>query len=304
MAVIRSQHSFNILSIDLHRLDYGATGHDFDDNVNLRYAGQSHRDVYEYAWELPGYQYSSRYMGDDLRVSGAGELASGVVDTYSERVWTGSDWWELWRMSGVSIDAGDLADAISSPSVADDRRLYRDAFSGDDLFRLSINADRAYGYAGDDTLKGGAGNDTLAGQAGQDRLFGGQGNDLMNGGAGRDHLKGDGGADVFIFQSTRDIGNSFGGSDIVVDFHEGQDVLHLSRIDASTQLAGNNGFVWRGEGDFTGSAKGEVRYDSIDRPGTANDVTLVYIDTDADRGAEATIRLQGLHDLTADDFLF
>lgn len=304
MAVITSNHSFSIPDIDLHRLDYGFTGWDFDNNVGLRYNGHTYSDVYEISWALPGYDYSSRYMGTNLTVSPSGELTGGTIEAYSERVWTGSEWWELWRMTGTSFDAAALYDAIGTGSTADDRKVFAQALRGDDLFQLSIHDDIAYGYRGNDTLQGRAGDDVLAGYAGCDRLFGGAGDDRLNGGDGRDYLKGGGGEDSFVFKSTRHIGNSAETSDVIADFREGQDVIDLRTIDASTAQSGNNAFLWRGEANIGTGARGEVSFKQIDRAGTAHDLTLIHIDTDADRAAEATIRLQGLHDLSQGDFIF
>lgn len=303
MAVIKSQHSFDILSIDLHRLDYGFTGWDFDNNVDQRFGGEVHRDVYDISWQLPGYDYSSRYMGDDLAVSSSGALTGGTIGAYSERVWTGSDWWDLWQMTDTSMDAAALYDAIGTGSVADDRRVFRDALSGDDLFRLSINDDRAFGYRGNDTLRGDQGDDILAGQQGRDRLFGSTGDDRLVGGQGHDHLSGGAGADRFVFRSTDEIGGRAGATDVIVDFMPGTDVINLRRIDASEHLAGNNAFSWHGDGSAGTGAGGAVWYDQIDRQGSGRDVTLVRIDTDADGAAEGVIRLSGLHALGAGDFL-
>jgi hypothetical protein len=46
-----------------------------------------------------------------------------------------------------------------------------------------------------------------------------------------------------------------------------------------------------------------VRYEKFDVTGTANDHTMVWIDNDADTGVEMAIRLTGLYDLTASDFV-
>lgn len=304
MAVITSQHSFDILSVDLSRLSNGLTGWDFSNNANVAFGGSSHEDVYEFSWALPGYDYSSRYYGEGFTVSGSGALTGGTVDAYLERVWTGSDWWELWRMTDASIDAARLYDAIQTPTTSDDRRVYAQALSGNDSFTLSINGDRAFGYAGRDTIHGGAGNDTLAGQGGQDWLYGDEGSDRLAGGGGADHLSGGAGADVFLFRNTAEIGGLSGTGDLITDFQHGTDRIDLRDIDASSVLAGNNAFQWRGEAAIGTSPQGEVSFQQLDRAGTAQDVTLVRIDTDGDSAAEAVLTLTGLHDLTAGDFIF
>lgn|GEM_PF-6066668 len=51
------------------------------------------------------------------------------------------------------------------------------------------------------------------------------------------------------------------------------------------------------------SKAGSVTFDKVDNAGTSNDYTVVYIDNDRDRGSEMAIKLVGLHDLTASDFI-
>jgi hypothetical protein len=46
-----------------------------------------------------------------------------------------------------------------------------------------------------------------------------------------------------------------------------------------------------------------VRYQKFDVAGTANDHTMVWIDNDTDTAVEMAIRLTGLYDLTASDFI-
>jgi hypothetical protein len=46
-----------------------------------------------------------------------------------------------------------------------------------------------------------------------------------------------------------------------------------------------------------------VRYQKFDAAGTANDHTMVWIDNDNDTVVEMAIRLTGLYDLAATDFI-
>jgi hypothetical protein len=129
---------------------------------------------------------------------------------------------------------------------------------------------------------------------GNDRLLGGRGNDRLTGGTG---------ADVFIFNSTAELGLMASATDVITDFRPGVDRINLSGIDAMTGVAGNQAFVFVGRNAIGTSPQGEVSFQLYDRPGTADDVTLVRIDTDGDRDAEAVIRLTGLHLLSASDFI-
>ncbi len=91
-------------------------------------------------------------------------------------------------------------------------------------------------------------------------------------------------------------------SDLIADFESGVDVIDLGMIDASTILARNNAFVWKGTGAITTSAAGEISYKFVDHEGTDRDFTVISIDTDSDRTAEMVIRLAGLVPLVQGDF--
>lgn len=148
-----------------------------------------------------------------------------------------------------------------------------------------------------------SGRDSLYGRGGNDFLLGWDDNDLLVGGAGRDTMTGGTGADRFDFNAVSETGNTSASRDIITDFVHGTDKIDLSTIDASSKLAGNNKFVFRGEGALTTSKAGEVDFKLIDSKGTANDYTLVYGDTDADKSSEFQIKLMGLVHLTASDFV-
>jgi hypothetical protein len=120
------------------------------------------------------------------------------------------------------------------------------------------------------------------------------GGDLMSGGAGRD---------AFYYSAATDSGLTADTRDLLTDFVRGQDVIDLRSVDASVLQPGNNNFTWRGEGAFSTSAIGEVRYQRVDEAGTANDLTIIWADIDNDIDAEFAIALSGLHALTTADIL-
>jgi VCBS repeat-containing protein len=152
------------------------------------------------------------------------------------------------------------------------------------------------------TLVGNSGRNVLRGEAGNDHLSAGAGNDVLIGGLHRDVLTGGAGIDIFRWDSAAETGNSAGARDIISDFSLRDDVIDLSHIDASVPLAGNNAFVWRGTNAFTTSPVGEVRIGFLNNAGTANDYTIVYLDTDTDVMPEAQIQLSGLVNLRSADF--
>ena len=207
---------------------------------------------------------------------------------------------------------------------------------GTDIIKNIENAsggkgvDKFYGTTGNNTLKGNNGNDILQGKNGNDnlqggnnndklyggngnyKLYGGNGNDFLKGDAGRDILQGDAGkdtmfggagADTFVFKKTSDSSASGSKADIIKDFTQGLDKIDLHYIDASTKLSGNNAFTFDGTTSFGTSNQGDIYYKQFNNAGTSNDYTMVYIDTDNDSGTEMSIKLMGLHNITADDFI-
>ena len=110
-------------------------------------------------------------------------------------------------------------------------------------------------------------------------------------------------ADTFIFTKTSDSSANASLADVIRDFTDGVDKINLRAIDASTDLSGNNTFTFDGTTSFGTSKQGDVYYKKFNKAGTANDYTMVYIDTDDDRATEMSIRLTGLFDLGADDFI-
>jgi Ca2+-binding RTX toxin-like protein len=137
---------------------------------------------------------------------------------------------------------------------------------------------RLFGGRADDTLKGGANAD------------------LIHGNLGGDILTGNGGADVFRYDSTAE--SSFSSTDQITDFTPGTDKIDLSRIDADTLAAGDQGFSWIGSNAFSGSA-GELR--AYEQSGT----WFVEGDVNGDSVADVVIALtlQGPTPLGAGDFL-
>ncbi|MET1110906.1 MAG: M10 family metallopeptidase C-terminal domain-containing protein [Allosphingosinicella sp.] len=91
---------------------------------------------------------------------------------------------------------------------------------------------------------------------GDDRLKGGGQADLLHGNLGADTLTGGGGADTFRYDSTAESNTAT--MDQVLDFTPGTDKIDLSRIDANTLAAGDQGFTWIGSAAFSGTA-GQLR---------------------------------------------
>lgn len=169
--------------------------------------------------------------------------------------------------------------------------------------------DRLFGGRGDDLVFGGGGGDLLDGGAGQDRLVGGRGVDTLAGGEG---------CDIFIFgrmleppNSTNpaaDTGVGPGARDLVLDFHQGEDRLDVSRYGNFAGFAVDLVPVFIGADPFQAIFAPQVRYEVEDGH------TLVQIfapfggpqpgvPAAAPEGPTAEIELAGEHWLQAEDFI-
>ncbi|MFL6846021.1 MAG: M10 family metallopeptidase C-terminal domain-containing protein [Allosphingosinicella sp.] len=140
---------------------------------------------------------------------------------------------------------------------------------------------RIFAGSSDDTIKGG-------GQA-----------DLIHGNFGADTLTGGGGADTFRYQKS---GESTASSmDHILDFTPGTDKIELTRMDADTNVDGNQAFHWIDSNAFTGagaSSAGELR--AYEQSGT----WYVEGDTNGDGSGDFLIALtlQGATPLSQNDF--
>ncbi len=152
-------------------------------------------------------------------------------------------------------------------------------------------------------ITGNDGANLLDGSGGNDTLLGGAGADSLTGGLGIDQLTGGDGADVFVFKSATETANTLATADTITDFIQGQERINLSAIDASASISGNNAFVWLGTAEIGTSTSGDLRFQKYDNEGDGNDYTLVFADTDKDTASEFMIKLVGLYDLTANDFI-
>ncbi|MDG4604397.1 MAG: M10 family metallopeptidase C-terminal domain-containing protein [Defluviicoccus sp.] len=214
---------------------------------------------------------------------------------------------------GDSIDGGRGVDEINGGENNDTCRggADNDWIAGgpglDSLYGDDGN-DKIYAFAPDSEasrwgwIDDGTG-DQISGGNGNDTLIGGKGIDTLTGGAGRDSMSGSSGDDIFRYGAASETGNSLTTCDVITDFAPGHDKIDLHDFDASTAVPGENAFVWRGSRPFTTSAEGELRYQKYDNPGTANDYTVIFGDTDSDTASEFQIKLQGLVTLTQADFI-
>ena len=160
---------------------------------------------------------------------------------------------------------------------------------GPNLENLTLTASSAIDGTGNTLMN------VIIGNGASNTLTGGTGKDLLTSGSGND---------TFIFNAVAESATTATASDVISDFFIGQDKIKLSAIDAFASSSGaNDTFMWKGTAAFSSTTQGEVRYQKFDNSGTTNDYTMVWIDNDADTAVEMAIRLTGLYNLTASDFV-
>ncbi|QNM82910.1 calcium-binding protein [Sphingomonas sabuli] len=163
----------------------------------------------------------------------------------------------------------------------------------------NAGANTLAGRDGADALVGDAGDDRLLGDAGSDSLNGGTGADWIEGGSGQDALTGGAGADLFVFHDGDFSGATPPTADRIRDFSNAEgDRIRLNFVDANSAngAATNDAFTFIGGQAFHNVA-GELRYEQV----SGN--TYVFGDTNGDGLADFAIRVDGLHGLTAGDFI-
>ncbi len=139
--------------------------------------------------------------------------------------------------------------------------------------------------------QGGTSGKVIQGTAGDDVLHGTSGNDVLrDGGGGYDVMTGGAGQDTFVFQK----GAMW---DRIQDWQAG-DKIDLSGIDANQGRSGQQDFRFIGSNWLSKAADLGIYIDQ------AHDKTYVQASTDGDADFEVSIVLDGVHHLTASDFLF
>ncbi len=241
---------------------------------------------------LTGSSHNDSLSGDAGDNSISGEAGSDTLNGG-----TGSDM----LIGGLGDDSyvTDGSDTITESLGAGTDLVLSSATAtlGSNLENLTLTGSDAISGTGN-TL-----NNTLTGNSAANNLNGGAGADELNGGMGRDLLRGQAGNDTFIFKNVLESRKTATTSDGISDFVRGQDKINLSAIDAFASSGSNDTFIWKGTAAMGSTTQGEVRYQKFDNKGTTNDYTMVWIDNDADTGVEMAIRLTGLYNLSASDFI-
>ncbi|WP_170548653.1 MULTISPECIES: M10 family metallopeptidase [Ruegeria] len=225
----------------------------------------------------------------------------------------GNNWLRYTGTSGANVDLSDTSaqnTGYGTDTIVNIGHVVGsaqdDIITGNDQINYLLGGagnDVLDGGIKDDVLRGSKGDDLVMGARGWDTLYGGNGNDTIVGGIGRDIMTGGADADTFVFNSITEGSAIRQKADLIMDFTRGVDKIDLSAIDASEVLAGDDTFLFNGAAPATASDEGEVFYVQSNPAGTIYDRTFVYIDTDGDQDPEMMIKIVGLHDLTANDFI-
>lgn len=101
-------------------------------------------------------------------------------------------------------------------------------------------------------------NNILIGNNGVNTLSGGAGDDILFGGLGADTLVGGAGTDTFLYTALNQSPFNATNRDSIANFASGLDKIDLSALDANTNVAGDQAFIFIGNAAFT--AAGQVRY--------------------------------------------
>lgn len=276
MAIMRSWDSFDYKSLDLNSFYSTADSLGFDDDTDIRFRGVTYDDAIYMQGFVAGFDNSLEFYGSGIAISGD-HIVAGTFNAMANWFYDTSDdaWFYNLALTGFSVAATTVEDALISAGTADDRAVLAKALSGHDNIVLSADADRMTGFAGNDTLRGGgdddalqggvghdrlngeAGNDWLRGEAGNDLLRGGAGADTLDGGRGNDRLTGGTGDDFFVFR-VQD------GSDRVLQFEDGADLIRL-------------------QGFQSGSDSMRITQDDADTLIIWETLTIRLVDFDADR---------------------
>jgi Ca2+-binding RTX toxin-like protein len=226
-------------------------------------------------------------------------FADALLGTGERNILTGGAGDDLLagRGGGDRLEGGEGVDTASY--VGATARVSVDLSSASGWFPDIGDSDQLSGI---ENVIGTAFADTITGDAGSNALRGEAGNDTLGGGLGRDMLTGGAGNDIFDLNALAESGIGAGSRDLITDFQRGVDDIDLTDIDANTARSGDQGFSFIGTAAFRGRA-GELRYQTIDQAGTADDITVVSGDIDGDGVGDFEIEFLGLLHLAKNDFL-
>ncbi len=206
---------------------------------------------------------------DTYFVDNAGDLITENLNEGNDTVNTGLTWTLGANIENLLLTGTGIADGTGN--------IGSNALTGNDAVNRLIGL---------------AGNDTLSGLAGDDILVGGSGQDAMTGGLGLDH---------FVFDDGDFSSRTSFGADRIVDFVPGEKI-DLNLVDAVNSPSGHDkpgdqNFFFIGTNNFHNHTGQEIRYSIV------GGNTFVYGSVNGDTTADFCIQIDGVHTLTASDFI-
>ncbi|KKB09800.1 VCBS domain-containing protein [Devosia chinhatensis] len=137
----------------------------------------------------------------------------------------------------------------------------------------------------------------ISGTGNPDTLVGTSGNDIFLGGRGADVINGNGGSDTYLLLSTSDSRVGAEGRDVLTNWNS-TSKIDISAIDANTKVDGHQEFLFVGQGAADRSVgTSQIKYYH------SGGNTFVVGDTNGDGDADFQVQLNGIHHLTADNFV-
>jgi serralysin len=299
--------------------DIAATQYMYGANTTTRSGNTTYKwgtgeQLFETIWDAGGkdtIDWSNQSTGAEIRLIsgswsklGPGYSTSGGFDTNTLNIAYGAT---IENARGGKVNDSLYGNGVANSLFGNAGNDYCFGDAGNDKIEGGKGSDTLDGWTGNDVIGGGNGNDTLLGYSGNDALGGGPGNDVLRGEDGNDRLTGGLGKDTFYGNAGKDIfdfntktESAVGANrDVIAGFDNvgasAGDCIDLSTIDAKDGTSGNQAFVWRGAGAFTGA--GQLRY------AFSGSDTIISGNTDSDSTPEFQLALSGHHFMIADDFV-
>ena len=222
------------------------------------------------------------------------------LDGFAETMIGGADDDTVFGSTGADMLNGGagsdvLVYALSAAGVT--VNLATGAASGGDAQGDMISGfERISGSPFADALSGNGAANYLFGGLGDDKIRGGSGADTIGGSGGRDEMWGGGAGDTFVFTSASESGTTTATRDAIMDFSRSQgDRIDLD-IDSAAGTPGlSDPLEFRGQNTFT--EERQVRF--VHQDGD----TIVQVNLQGSSGADLAIRLEGIVNLQASDFI-
>ena len=170
------------------------------------------------------------------------------------------------------------------------------ASGGDAQGDMISGFERISGSPFADALSGNGAANYLFGGLGDDKIRGGSGADTIGGNGGRDEMWGGGAGDTFVFTSASESGTTTATRDAIMDFSRSQgDRIDLDIGSAAGTPGLSDPLEFRGQNTFTEERQVQFVHQDGD--------TIVQVNLQGSSGADLAIKLEGIVNLQASDFI-